>query len=292
MATLKFQLSHLCNCIPQTPPLNHNYTTQNPIIIPLIPFSTLRRRTITCGLRNIGPKKPMWRSSHLSTEAIQAVQALKLARNPTKLNHVFDTRISRLLKVDLLDTLTELQRQNEIDLSLKDTSVILKVKNQSDIVPALLVVICAFDYRIRLKILVQVFEFAKTESWYTPDVSLYYDMIMFLGKNKLIEKAVELFEEMKNEGLKPDTRAFTELIGAYFHVSMVEKAMETYNEMKSSGCIPDKLTLMIMVRNLEKAGRDDLSASVKRDFEEYVDDAEEFLEDVERKYARNPLVSQ
>ncbi|XP_074281446.1 protein THYLAKOID ASSEMBLY 8, chloroplastic-like [Silene latifolia] len=246
MATLKYQPPHFC--IPQIPPLKHNYTT------PLITISTLRTRTITCGLRNIGPRKPMWRSRHLSTEAIQAVQALKLAKNPTKLNQVFDTRISRLLKADLLDTLCELQRQNELDLSLK------------------------------------VFEFAKTESWYTPNVSLYYDMIMVLGKNKLIEKAIELFEEMKKEGLKPDTRAYTELIGAYFQVSMVEKAMETYNEMKSSGCIPDKLTLMIMVRNLEKAERDDLSVSVKRDFEEYVDDADEFLEEVEKKYARNPLV--
>lgn len=56
----------------------------------------------------------------LSTEAIQAVQSLKLGKsNPSKLEEVFGGRVARLLKADLLDTLTELQRQNELDLALK-----------------------------------------------------------------------------------------------------------------------------------------------------------------------------
>ncbi|KAK9725149.1 hypothetical protein RND81_05G125300 [Saponaria officinalis] len=255
MATLKLQ--HSNQLIPQNPQFNPKNTTKNPTITQLITTSSPKTRTltITCGLRNMGPKKPLWRSSVLSTEAIQAVHALKLAKCPTKLDLVFDSRLSRLLKVDLLDTLCELQRQNELDLALK------------------------------------VFEFAKNESWYRPNLDLYYDMILLLGKNKQIEKAEQLFNEMKKEGLEPDTRAYTELIGAYFQASMVEKAMETYTQMKASGCIPDKLTLMIMVRNMEKAGREDLSASVKRDFEEYVDEPEQFLEQVERKYARDPLVT-
>ena len=62
---------------------------------------------------------------------------------------------------------------------------------------------------------------------------------------------------------------------------MVEKAMEKYNPMKASGCALDKLTLTIMARNIKKAGREELTASVKRDFEEYVDDREESLEEVE-----------
>jgi len=55
----------------------------------------------------------------MSTEAIQAVQCLKLAKSPSKLEQVFNSRLSRLLQADLLDTLTELQRQNELDLALK-----------------------------------------------------------------------------------------------------------------------------------------------------------------------------
>lgn len=190
----------------------------------------------------------------MSTESIQAVQSLKLAKTPSKLEHVFNTKLTRLLKADLLDTLAELQRQNELHLALK------------------------------------VFDFVKKESWYTPDLSLYYDMILLLGKNKLVKEAEELFDELRKEGLQPDTRSYTELIGAYFQVDMVEKAMETYNQMKSSGCAPDKLTLMIMVKNMEKAGEKEHVASVKKDFEEYVDDAEKFIEEVERKYAFDPIL--
>lgn len=74
-----------------------------------------RLKLVTCGLRKVGPRKPMWRSRVLSPEAIQAVQSLKLAaKSPDKLEGVFKTRISRLLKADLLDTLSELQRQNEL----------------------------------------------------------------------------------------------------------------------------------------------------------------------------------
>lgn len=55
----------------------------------------------------------------LSTEAIQVVQSLKLAKSSIKLEEVFSSRVSRLLKSDLLDTLAELQRQGELDLTLK-----------------------------------------------------------------------------------------------------------------------------------------------------------------------------
>lgn len=62
----------------------------------------------------------MWRSRVLSTEAIQVVHSLKLAKaSPAKLDEVFCGRLSRLLKADLVDTLEELQRQNELDLALK-----------------------------------------------------------------------------------------------------------------------------------------------------------------------------
>ena len=61
----------------------------------------------------------LWRSIVLSTEAIQAVQSLKLAKSRSNLHQVLNTRLTRLLKADLLDTLTELQRQNQLDLALK-----------------------------------------------------------------------------------------------------------------------------------------------------------------------------
>lgn len=204
---------------------------------------------ITCGLRN-GPRKPMWRTRVLSTEAIQAVQSLKLAQNsPSKLDQVFSTKLSRLLKADLEDTLAELQRQNEFNLALK------------------------------------VFHFVRKETWYVPDLSLFNDMILMLGKRKMIEMVEQLLLELRNEGLEPDARTYTELIGAYFKVEMVDEAMETYEQLKASGYVPDKLTLTILIRNLEKAGEEALSQTIKKECAEYFDYPNEFLEEVERKSA-------
>ena len=72
-----------------------------------------------------------------------------------------------------------------------------------------------------------MFDHVRNESWYTPDFSLYYDIMLLLGKNKLIQKAEELFAELEKEGLQPDTQVYTELIGAYFRADMGQKVMET-----------------------------------------------------------------
>ena len=79
---------------------------------------------VRCSLRDAGPRGQLWRSRGLSTEAIQAVQALKFAKSSSrassspssKLNLVFENRITRLLKADLIAVLEELQRQNEWEL--------------------------------------------------------------------------------------------------------------------------------------------------------------------------------
>ncbi|PWA84178.1 pentatricopeptide repeat protein [Artemisia annua] len=61
------------------------------------------------------------------------------------------------------------------------------------------------------------------------------DLMLMLGKKKLIGKVKQLFSSLMKEGLKQDTRAYTELIGAYLKVDMIEKEMETYELMKASG---------------------------------------------------------
>lgn len=220
---------------------------------PLIPYSKMgfgsSSGKISCGLRS-RPRKSLWRGRVLSTEAIQAVQSLKLAKSASKLEDVFEGRIGRLLKADLIAALAELQRQNEWEIALK------------------------------------VFNFVRKEVWYQPDLSLYCDMILMLGKNKLIEIAEELFLELQKEGLKPDTRAYTEMIGAFLQVGMADKAMETYNCMKDSGCDPDKLTLTVMIRNLEKAGEEELASAVKKDCASYMDFPDRFLNEVKKKHRK------
>lgn len=126
----------------------------------------------------------------------------------------------------------------------------------------------------------------RKEEWYRPDLSLYCGMIFVMGKNKLIGIAEALFSELLKEGLEPDTRAYTEMIGAFLQVGMVENAMETYRLMKESGREPDKLTLTILIRNLEKAGEEELASSVMKDSAKYVDFPNRFTKEVKKKHVR------
>ncbi|PWA36362.1 pentatricopeptide repeat protein [Artemisia annua] len=77
------------------------------------------------------------------------------------------------------------------------------------------------------------------------------------------------------------------LTGAYLKVEMTDKAMETYEIMKPSGCVPYELTLMIMIRNLENARRDDLVDIIKNDCVEYLDSPKKFFEEEQWSHESN-----
>lgn len=66
-------------------------------------------------------RKPLQKGRNLSIEAIQTIQALKLAYNNDKslLDQVFRSKFSRLLKFDMTAVLRELLRQNHCLLALK-----------------------------------------------------------------------------------------------------------------------------------------------------------------------------
>ncbi|RVW48256.1 Protein thylakoid assembly 8, chloroplastic [Vitis vinifera] len=65
-------------------------------------------------------RKPLQRGRNLSIEAIQAVQALKRAkRDDSSLERVFESKVRRLLKLDMIAVLKQLLNQNECLLALK-----------------------------------------------------------------------------------------------------------------------------------------------------------------------------
>ncbi|KAI6698022.1 hypothetical protein NL676_018141 [Syzygium grande] len=134
-----------------------------------------------------------------------------------------------------------------------------------------------------------VFEYVCEEEWYDTDLALHCDMIQLLGKNKMVALAEVVFSGLLKEGIEPDTRAYAEMFGAYLRVDMVEKAMQTYEKMKAAGRDPNEFTMMILIRNLEKAREKDLVEFVKRDYVEYLDSPKKFLEEVDRKYSVSPL---
>jgi len=204
-----------------------------------------------CNMRDKGQNRgPLWRGRILSTEAIQAVQSLRRAKgDPQRLEKAFASKIPRLLKKDLLAVLQELQRQDQCDLAL------------------------------------QVFKAVRTETWYKPNLSLHADMIMMLGRNKRIEELEAVLLEMQKEGLRPDTRVCTEIIGAFIHVGMVQNAMETFELMKQTECDPDKSTFTILIEGLQSLGEVGLATAVRAQCVQYLDEPLEIFEDVSQEVA-------
>ncbi|XP_065011281.1 protein THYLAKOID ASSEMBLY 8, chloroplastic [Musa acuminata AAA Group] len=108
-------------------------------------------------------RKPTQRGRYLSTEAIQAVQALKRALGTVggggggdSLERVLAAKVRRLIKGDMVAVLRELQSQGEGLLAL------------------------------------QVFEEVRREHWYKPQLSVYNDMIKVLASCGLPEKVEKL----------------------------------------------------------------------------------------------------
>lgn len=207
-------------------------------------FSHAKRRVVLCGLRST--YKAPRRTRVLSKETIHVIHALKLARSP---DHVLDAKLSRLLKADILNLLEELQRQNQLHLSLR------------------------------------VFRFVCQEHQLGHDtlLQLYADIILLLGRNNETRMAEEVFCQVVEKGFKPDTRICTEMIGVYLQVGMTEKAMEMYESMKEWGCSPDKFTFTVLITNLQKTGQQDLVEKLKQDSLHYLESPDKFLRQLQQK---------
>lgn len=166
------------------------------------------------------PRGPLWRQRKgVSKEALQVVFELKRCKGEKlKERAVLRTSAARLLKMDLLMVLIELRRQDECSLAK------------------------------------QVFNMVRKEDWYKPDVYLYREMIDTLGKNKLIEDAEEVYQEMLQEGIAPTAMVLTELMGAYIRSDNIDRAYEVYEEIKDGEHQPEFIMYEILCRGLKKAG--------------------------------------
>lgn len=192
-------------------------------------------------------RRPLQRG-RISTETIQAVQALKRAKNdPHLLHRLFDSKVRRLIKFDLIALLRELQRQNEALLSL------------------------------------QVFEEIRKEYWYKPQVSVYADMVAVVASNGLFEKVHLLFSYLRAEILNADADAdaeaegFNALLTTLMEFGIYEVVMECFQLMKEVGCEPDESTFRILINGFESKGEMDLSAIVRQEAEKYFGESLEFL---------------
>ncbi|KAF6164462.1 hypothetical protein GIB67_025288 [Kingdonia uniflora] len=161
---------------------------------------------------------------------MQAIQALKRTKLDTnKLNHILTTTLPRLLKSDLLASLSELLRQNQCHLALK------------------------------------LFAATKSEAWYKPDIGLYADMVLALARNNMVGEIDGLVLELSGEGWVCD-RGVSRLVKALVVAERGESLVRVYEMMRESGVVVDEYLVKVLSRGLRRLGEESVADEVEREF--------------------------
>eukprot|EP00250_Pteridium_aquilinum_P024189 c2859_g1_i1 orf=511-1287(-) len=187
--------------------------------------------------RNPGrPRAPIWRGRLLSNEALRVVQELKRARasgDDARLSTVLKSKAVRLLKFDMLAVLTELQRQNECELALK------------------------------------IFDIVRKEFWYEPDEALFSLLVVTLARNERIEEVDKLYTLAAEEGLQPSVRFYTEVLSAQVGAGNLQKAVEVYDELRKAGFAPCDPAYGILRKGLVSNGDFKLADELEKEYKEF-----------------------
>ncbi|KAH9621074.1 hypothetical protein KSS87_004534, partial [Heliosperma pusillum] len=178
------------------------------------------------------PRGPLWKSKKLiGKEALFVISGLKRFKDDDlKLDLFVKNHVFRLLKLDLIAVLTELERQQEDALALK------------------------------------VFRVIQKQDWYKPDAYLYKDLIISLARCKRMDDVMQLWEDMKKEELFPDSQTYTEVIRGFLRDGSPADAMNIYEDMLKSPEPPEELPFRILMKGLLPHPL--LRNKVKTDFEE------------------------
>ncbi|RDX61387.1 Pentatricopeptide repeat-containing protein, partial [Mucuna pruriens] len=183
------------------------------------------------------PRGPLWRGKKLiGKEALFVISGLKRFKDDEdKLHKFIKTHVLRLLKMDMIAVLIELERQEQVSLAL------------------------------------MMFKVMQKQDWYKPDAYLYKDLIIALARSKKMDQVLQLWESMRKENLFPDSQTYTEVIRGFLNYGSPADAMNVYEDMKNSPDPPEELPFRILLKGLLPHPL--LRNKVKQDFEEIFPDS-------------------
>lgn len=165
----------------------------------------------------------------MSKEGLIAAKELKRLRfDPFRLDRFMRSHVSRLLKSDLVSVLVELQRQDQVFLSMK------------------------------------LYDAVRKEIWYRPDMFFYRDMLMMLARNKKVDEVKKVWEDLKREEVLFDQHTFGDLVRAFLDNGLTSEAMDIYDEMRRSPDPPISLPFRVILKGL--IPYPELREKVKDDF--------------------------
>ncbi|KAG5238548.1 pentatricopeptide repeat-containing protein [Salix suchowensis] len=182
------------------------------------------------------PSLSIWRrKKEMAKEGLIAAKELKrLQSNPVRLDRFIKSNVSRLLRSDLVAVLAELQRQDQVFLCMKLYNVVRK------------------------------------EIWYRPDMFFFRDMLMMLARNKKVDEAKQVWQDLKREEVLFDQHTFGDIMRAFLDNGLPSEAMGIYEEMRQSPDPPLSLPFRVILKGLIPFP--ELREQVKDDFLELFPD--------------------
>lgn len=125
-------------------------------------------------------------------------------------------------------------------------------------------------FRLLTHCVFQMYDVVRKEIWYRPDMFFYRDMLMMLARNRKVDEAKQVWEDLKGEEVLFDQHTFGDIIRAFLESGLPSEAMEIYDEMKRSPDAPISLPFRVILKGL--LPYPELREKVKADFLELFPD--------------------
>ncbi|KAJ9677613.1 hypothetical protein PVL29_022545 [Vitis rotundifolia] len=102
----------------------------------------------------------------------------------------------------------------------------------------------------------RLFKYMQRQIWCKPNEHIYTIMIGVLGREGLLEKCQEIFDEMPSHGVAPSVFSFTALINAYGRNGQYKSSLELLDRMKKERVSPSILTYNTVINSCARGGLD------------------------------------
>ncbi|XP_058225745.1 pentatricopeptide repeat-containing protein At3g61520, mitochondrial [Rhododendron vialii] len=100
-----------------------------------------------------------------------------------------------------------------------------------------------------------------------PNTVIFNMLIDSLCKNKKVEVALSLMDDMKDKGVRPNTNTFNAMLKGLQDINWLEKAFELMNQMTEQACNPDYVTMEILTNWLPAVGETEKLKSFVQGYE-------------------------
>ncbi|KAF2316024.1 hypothetical protein GH714_040819 [Hevea brasiliensis] len=102
----------------------------------------------------------------------------------------------------------------------------------------------------------RLFKYMQRQIWCKPNEHIYTIMISLLGREGLLEKCAEIFEEMPTHGVPRSVFSYTALINSFGRHGQYEVSLELLERMKKEKVPPSILTYNTVINSCARGGLD------------------------------------